>query len=441
MDKPLFTEKSELIRGVLPAQRNVEMIPMPKFIRFDPMLDGIYRFCKTLGSSVANMVSNTVFQTTEAAVKGDNTIVTEDTTIGDLVGMVVLLDNTEACIVSSSSQTRTSFGSTSITLTVESNFHFNHVTGSTCSLEAFEVFTSNGASYPIGSTFMQLTSKRPLVAGDQIAKLVNSSFNAVLSSYVEVENAALDSVSGEYFNYSVTVSPLPFEVAGDRIFVKAVPAYASNRLQLQTTSSHVILDSLHGKTFGQGQSEVTIGLQLFDVSGGEIARRRMHVGEILAVSALHAHEIAAMHVERGLVRYSHGQTCICDIEGLFCLGSQFNNMTLSVAFRVSGYGTMIVETDTIDTVVVDGHATYTHVSNTEKFVLRFVSSPGSSFVIRDAEQLTNRIHSAQYTLSADISGGDEFSLSGLLLKPVFKSVLDCVPETTTLDLNMGMLIT
>ena len=441
MDKPLFVEKSELLRGVLPAQRNVEVIPMPKFIRFDPTLDGIYRFCKTLGSSVSNMVSNTVFQITEASVKGDNAIVTENTTLGDMVGMLVLLDNTEACVVGSSSQTKTSFGTTSVTLTVESSFHFNHVTGADCSLEAFEVFTSNGASFPIGSTFLQLTSKKPLVAGDKLAKLVNSSFNAVLSSYVEVETATLDSVSGDYFNYSVRINPLPFEIASDRIFVKAVPAYASNRLQLQTTASHVVLDSLQGKTFGQGQAEVTIGIQLFDVSGSEIASRRMHVGEQLIISALHAHEIAAMHVERGSIRYSNRQTCICDADGLFCLGSQFNTRGLSIALQISGYGTLIVETDVIEEKVIDGSATYARIANTDKFVLRFVSAPGSVFTIRDAEQLTNRIHSAQYTLNADVASGDEFSLSGLLLKPVFKSVLDCTPETTTIDLNMGMLLT
>lgn len=441
MDKPLFVEKSELLRGVLPAQRNVEVIPMPKFVRFDPMLDGNYRFCKTLGPNVANMVSNTLFQITEAAIAGDNELVTNSTTLGDLVGVLILLDNTEACIVSSVSESRNDFGVTYLTMRTESDFHFNHVVGESCALEAFEVFTSNGASFPSGSTFMQLTTKRPLVAGDQIAKLVNSSFNAVLSNYVEIEQVSLDSVSGDYFNYSVTVKPLTFSVSGDRLFVKAVPAYASNKLQLQTTSSYVVLDSLHGKTFGQGQSNVTIGLQTFDVAGNVLTCNFLHVGDMLEVSPLRTHEIAAMHVERGSVRYAEAQTCFCDSEGIFCLGAQFHEMELGIAFTLSGYGTLIVETDVVETMTVDGYARYTRTAVTEKFILRFVSAPGSSFKLTDAYKTTGRIHSMQYTLSADISTGEEFSLSGLLLKPVFKSVLDCTPDTDVVDLNMGIILT
>lgn len=443
MDEPLFLSKSNLIRGTLPAQRNAEIVPMPTLLRFDPLLDGTIRFAYAVGNTVAAMVSNTEFSLIEAAVIGNTSIKTLDK-LEDLTKCLIMIDQQEAIIVESQTTERDEFNRITVTYNLESEIKFNHTTDAECVVEAFEIFSAS-SEVAYTARVLQVSSKKPIVAGDQLAKLVNASFNAVLSNYVDIEYVTLDSMSGAYYNYTITLkSPLGFAISSsDRLFVKATLAYMSNKLQLSIDASHVYVDSMNGKTFGQGQADVTVGVTSYDVCGNKLESKNLILNDVLTLSNITVNEIAAMHVHRGSIKASLSKlTCVCDANGLFCLGSSFPSLELKLGFVVEGYGRLVLETSS-ETTTFDlaGVETIDTTSLTEHLIIRFISTPKSVFKISNLLSSLNRIHSLTYSLRPSTASGEEFELSGLLLKPTLRSISSCLKSSQTLDLNMGFVLT
>jgi hypothetical protein len=443
MDEPLFLSKSNLIRGTLPAQRNAEIVPMPTLLRFDPLLDGKMRFAYAVGNTIAAMVSNTEFNLLEAAVVGNASIKTADM-LEDLSRCLIMIDQQEAIIVQSQTVDRDEFNRKVVTYNLESEIKFNHTSDVECVVEAFEVFSSS-SDVPYTARTLQLSSTKPIVAGDQLAKLVNASFNAVLSNYIDIQSVTLDSMSGAYYNYTLTLStPLGYSLtSSDRLFVKATLAYMSNKLQMITDVSHVHVDAMSGKTFGQGQADIAVGVTTYDVCGNKLESKNLTLNDVITLSNITVNELASMQQYRGFVRISSSKlTCVCDADGLFCLGSNFPKLELKVGFVVEGYGKLIVETSSGTTTVdVAGSETVDITTLTEHLVLRFVSTPKSTFKISNLLSSSNRIHSMTYSLRPSTASGEEFELSGLLLKPALKSISNCLKSSQTLDLNMGFVLT
>lgn len=443
MDEPLFLSKSNLIRGTLPAQRNAEIVPMPTLLRFDPLLDGKMRFAYAVGNTIAAMISNTEFNLLEAAVVGNASIKTADI-LEDLSRCLIMIDQQEAIIVQSQTVDRDEFNRTVVTYNLESEIKFNHTSDVECVVEAFEVFSSS-SDVPYTARTLQLSSTKPIVAGDQLAKLVNASFNAVLSNYVDIEFVTLDSMSGLYYNYTIVLkSPLGYSLSSsDRLFVKATLAYVSNKLQLITDASHVHVDSMSGKTFGRGQAEVTVGVTSYDVCGNRIESKNLGLNDVLMLSNTTINELAAMMVHHGSIKVSNNKLlCVCDDFGLFCLGSNFPSMDTKIGFVVEGYGKLILETST-STIAIDieGSETIDITSATERVILRFVSTPMSIFKLANLLSSSNRLHSIAYSLRPTTASGEEFELSGLMLKPAFRSISNCLKSVQTIDLNMGFVLT
>jgi hypothetical protein len=444
MEKPLFSQKRDILKGVLPAQRNVIAVPMSQFRRIDPTLDGIRRFAYAVGNTASTMVSKTSFTLFDAAVVGNNSITTLNVDIEDISNCIVVIDRQETIVVASQNTYRDSYDRKITNYVLESTVKFNHFSDAECVVEAFEVYRMSGSEFLAGQSVLQLSSRKPLIAGDQLAKLVNTDFNAVLSNYVEIDSVSLDSTSGDLYNYTVvTKYPLTYDAdTTSRLFIKAVPAYSSNRMLLNTESSYVYLDTTHGKTFGSGQTDIVIGFSTYDVSGRKLSSGRYSVNDYLAVRTVTVQEIAAMVVERGVIHVSDKLICECDDEGLFALGSQFPEMDLELGFDIVGSDvTLIIEMDSgTTTQVISGTTRIHQTGTTQKLIMRLVGRPGTHVEFSNIVSPSNRIHSITYTLLANIELGESFEMTGLVIKPVFKSAIDCTTTDDLIELNKGFML-
>ncbi len=440
MERGTFAKRKALIQETLSALGNVNVVPMSRYSYFDPILDGNYRFGYCVGNAVASLVSRTTFDLKEALVPGTTTLQTSSVVMGDLTGCVLIVNNTESMLVKSSEIYLES--SPYVEYQLEDAATFNHIQGSPVAIEAFEVYRLYGADFAEGTSVIQLQSNKPLVSGDLLAKLVNNELNVVLSSYVRLQTVKLDSQSGSLYNYTVVLSsPLPFALdVNSRCFVKASPAYTSNKLMLDTQRSHLRFDTFNGKTFGTGTPEITFGIEMYDVTGRHIRSTRCGVNDSISISGLKTHELALFQVHRGSIRVENTLTLMLDEEGLFNCGDTFPEIDISLGLSLESNGafeaTLIADSDTENFA---GASKY-YLSNSKRsssLELRIKGHAGQKIIVENVIPLTDRVHSISYSIHADIAPGESFETTGLILKPAFRSSLDCFESNAILELNSG----
>lgn len=415
---------------------------MPMYTRFDPVLDGSWRFAYAVGNNVSTLVDRTVTYLDEAVTEGNTVATCLDVGLDDLTGCVVLINNQETVVINKQEKYLDSATDRNlVNYSFETPVKFNHLSNTRLDVESFEVFLFQGAEIRVGQRVIQLSSTRPIVAGDRLAKLVNTDFNAVMSDYFEIESVVLDSSYGNVCNYTVTLmTTLSLSVqVGERLFIKATAAYQSNKLPLNMACSSAYVDTTSGKTFGQGQADTVFGVTLYGVSGEVLGFQRLPRCGILTLKALTVQELSVFEVRKGSIRIGNELTCLCDLEGLFALGSTFPEMLLDLNFDVSGSGTLIVETDVVETITVLNAYRYTRKTTASKLIIRFVGKAGSVVVFNNVST-SGSAHSMQYTMVSDTAPGESFETSGLILKPTLRSYLDCSLTSQLLELNSGFVL-
>ncbi len=443
MATPVFERKRELVAGMLPVQRNVQVSPMPTFQHIDTKLDGTLRFAYAVGNSVSTMVSRNTFTLFEAAVEGSVNLTCLWLGLEDISNCLVILDGKESLLVKSQ-RLYTIDKIKFVEYTLESSVKFNHVAGVTCAVEAFEVATQFGAAFEAGSQIIQLSSKKPICVGDNLAKLVSTDFNAVLSTYIKVASVTEDSTVGSYKNYTLVLDePLPFElVEGDRVFVKALPAYSSNRKQLDVYCSHGLLDLNCGKTFGLGSPDIALNASFFDVTGRFIYSKLCELNEVISFSAIKVQELACFQKQYGSLLVDDTKLLVTmNEDGKASIGIKLHKSNLNVSFRVSGKCKFLYQVgDTSGSVDVDSSYMFEYVGSTSYMVFRFLAEPGAVIVLTNVIASNDRIHSVEYTAVFNSLPGESVESTGLIVKPLFRSSLDCRKTSYLMELNSGYIL-
>lgn len=446
----------ELLRSILPAQRNGDMQIRHAALAVDPNLSGLFRFCYARGNSPAILASSNSTTITEGVHLDASELVTTDTPPDDWSDCIVMLSGSESVWVRDMQTVTDDAGVETTTLTLDQPTINTHVAGMRCTLSAFRVVAVE--NYSVGTLSLELQTTRILVPGDRLGVMTNSVNVPTLTRYIRIATARRTAITDAGLStYAVTLAdPLLHEINADtNVFIEARPAYESRQLSIPYgfRPSFVAVDVHGGETFGRGVLTADVFVTTLSADGKIANTGTVGLNDWFRLNPLQAHELAAACVDRGALAWSGNVLSVTlDDDGLAGFGVVLDSeQDLSSALTVISESACSVAVDTTldkspvwHNIAANAATPVAVTATTRVVVLRISGAAGQVVKFMSKGVLVN---SLVYSICVELHENEVFECSGLLLKPMLYSVDPCITnnievqgESVVLELNKGTLL-
>lgn len=438
---------TKAVRAYATTQLALEPHYHGSFVAVDSALRGYTRFGKCLGTDEVTVTSAVLMSLYGDATTGSTTVTTRTKAPGTVTGSLFKLPDTSLIRLYDPEQCVSNSGTYwSWTVDPETPLRTTYVAGSDIELYGHpcDVLLADDSS-------IQVRSTEQLIPGDRLIPVTESGNGLIEGRPVEiltVGGRAIIPGTTPLNSYTVTVSSaLRKTLAETTVYLKADVGYISRMIPATEINGLFLLDCVSGTTLGDSVEDIKLSLNIHRADYS-VARSYPDVAKNSAVvlGATPAADLATGAVDRGRLVPMHDGTLytVTDTEGLCGFGYDLIGPVetgLKLSIKGAAGTTLRVETNEGTTVYeISSKETIVDLSTveTDRVIFR-LNGPANTTAHWKSLAIDEDSSFISYSIVGRIKQGEQWSGSGLVLKPVFASIKDsyAVVGGTTFIINGG----
>ena len=438
---------TKAVRAYATTQLAIEPHYHGSFLAVDPSLRGYTRFGKCLGTDEVTVSSAVLMALYEDATTGSYTLTTRTKAPGTITGSLFKLPDTSLIRLYNPQQCVSNNGTYwSWTVDPETPLRTTYEAGSAIELYGHpcEVTLSVNSS-------VQVKSTEQIIPGDRLIPVVESGSGLIEGRPVEILSTGERAIipgKVPLNSYPVVVSSaLRRTLVDATVYLKADVGYISRMIPATEINGLFLIDCVSGTTLGESAEDIKLSVNIHRADYS-IARSYPDVTKNTAVvlGATPAADLATGSVDRGRLVPMHDGTLytVTDVDGLCGFGYDLiGPVETGLKLSITGVAgtTLKVETSEGSTVYeISTTGTVVDLSKveTDRVIFR-LRGPANTTAHWKSLAIDEDSSFVSYSVVGRIKQGEQWSGSGLILKPVFSPIKDsyAVINGTTFIINGG----
>lgn len=438
---------TKAVRAYATTQLAIEPHYHGSFLAVDPALRGYTRFGKCLGTEEVTVSSAVLMSLYDDASAGSSTLTTRTKAPGTITGSLFKLPDTSLIRLYAPQQCVSNSGTYwSWTVDPSTPLRATYAVGSEIELYGHpcEVALSANSSVQVKSTEQIIPGDRLIPVSDSGSGLIEGSPVEILS----VGDRAIIPSKTPLNSYAVTVVPaLRRTLVDATVYLKADVGYISRMIPATEINGLFLIDCVSGTTLGENAEDIKLSVNIHRADYS-VARSYPDVAKNTAVvlGATPAADLATGAVDRGRLVPMHDGTLytVTDVDGLCGFGYDLiGPVETGLKLSITGAAgtTLRVETSKGKTsYAISSVATVVDLSlvETDRVVFR-LTGPANTTAHWKSLAIDEDSSFISYSVVGRIKQGEQWSGSGMILKPVFAPIKDsyAIINGTTFIINGG----
>lgn len=422
------------LREYVSTQLPLEPYMHGSFRSVDPMLSGTTRFGKKIGTNEVILLEDTDMVLASNAATGSATVQTVAKINDVITGSIFKLPDT-SLIRLYNPQQHVSNTDTYWSWTVDSETPLltTYTAGSSLSIYGHPVTVLPGLTNEI-----QVRSTVPVMPGDRLIPIASTPIGLVEGQTVEILSIDTHTIiPGDIpvNSYKCTVSAQLKHLivnTASSIYLRADTGYVSNLIPATDINGVFLLDCVSGITLGDNSEDVTITLNTHQADYTiSTSYQDVQKNTPVILGVVSAADFVTGAVDRGRLvpNIDKSLYSVNDAYGLCGFGYDFcKTLNPGIKLKVSGQeGTEIRVTVATGTTLYTIGTTDTTIdlsTNQTNYVLFRITGSTNGTLLWTSLPLTEDNSFISYSIVARTNQQEEWSGSGLILKPVITSVED-----------------